>query len=144
LTPHIFTDQELRSLLRAAKRLGPRGSLRGQTCAAIFGLIASAGLRISEATSLKKTDVDLSHGLLHIRHAKFGEERLVPLHPSAVRALRRYADTRLGRALLLQCCSIPVLESDSEEAVPISFVSGGRDPARFLPVGWHHGRMAIF
>lgn len=94
LTPHIFTDAELRLLLRAAKNLSPPGRLRGLTCAAIFGLIASTGLRLSEATSLRRTDVDLNDGVLHIRHAKFGKARLVPLHPSAVRALRCYVARR--------------------------------------------------
>lgn len=94
LTPHIFTDQELRSLLIAAADLSPPGGLRGPTCAAIFGLIASTGLRISEATGLSRTDVDLNEGLLHIHHAKFGKLRLVPLHPSTVQALRRYVVRR--------------------------------------------------
>jgi integrase len=94
LTPHIFTDRELRSLLVAAARLSPPGGLRGPTCAAIFGLIASTGLRISEATGLQRRDVDLTQGLLYVRHAKFGKSRLVPLHSSAIAALRRYIARR--------------------------------------------------
>ena len=38
--------------------------------------------------------VDLRNGLLTIRGAKFGKTRLVPLHPSACRALSRYAQQR--------------------------------------------------
>lgn len=91
LTPHIFTDRELRSLVAAAAGLRPVGGLRGPTCAAIFGLIASTGLRISEATGLRRTDVDLDRGLLHIQNTKFGKSRLVPLHSTAARAMRRYA-----------------------------------------------------
>lgn len=91
LTPHIFTDRELRSLVAAAAGLSPVGGLRGPTCAAIFGLIASTGLRISEATGLRRTDVDLDRGLLHIQNTKFGKSRLVPLHSTAARAMRRYA-----------------------------------------------------
>jgi integrase len=52
------------------------------------------GLRISEALALTREDVDLRNGLLTIRGAKFGKTRLLPLHPSACRALARYAQQR--------------------------------------------------
>jgi integrase len=94
LTPHIYTDGEIRSLLASAKSLFPLGGLRGVTCATIFGLIVATGLRISEATGLKHSDVDLERGLLQIRNAKFGKTRFVPLHLTATRALRRYAKRR--------------------------------------------------
>jgi integrase len=38
-----------------------------------------AGLRISEALNLRRADVDLEKGILFIRDAKFGKERLVPM-----------------------------------------------------------------
>jgi integrase len=94
LTPHIFSDHEIRSLLGACLQLHPPGGLRGVSCAAIFGLIASTGLRISEATGLTRPDVDLDQCLLHIRRAKFGMSRWVPLHPTVADALRRYAQQR--------------------------------------------------
>jgi integrase len=94
LTPHIFADHEIRSLLGACPQLHPPGGLRGASCAAIFGLIASTGLRISEATGLTRSDVDLDRCLLHIRRAKFGKSRWVPMHPTVADALRRYAQQR--------------------------------------------------
>lgn len=94
LTPHIYTEQDIRSLLAAAADLFPPGGLRGITCATIFGLIAATGLRISEATGLKRSDVDCQRHLLHIRQGKFGKSRLVPLHPSVTRTLQRYASRR--------------------------------------------------
>ena len=99
LTPHIFTDHEIRSLLVACRRLYPVGGLRGQSCAAIFGLIAATGLRISEATGLTRSDVDLERLLLHIRRAKFGKERWVPIHASV-------ASTRLS-SCELHCSGVP-------------------------------------
>ena len=51
-------------------------------------------MRISEATALRRQDVDLKHGILHIRQTKFGKSRVVPLHPSATRALQRYVRQR--------------------------------------------------
>lgn len=94
LTPHIYTDSELRALLAATEMLFPPGGLRGAMCCAVFGLIASTGLRLSEATSLTRTDVDLHQGLLHVRHGKFGKSRDVPLHSTTTRALQRYAKRR--------------------------------------------------
>ena len=94
LTPHIFTNTEISALLTACEHLQPPGGLRGASCATIFGLIAATGLRISEATSLTRTDVDLKKGLLHIRHAKFSKSRWVPLHPTTTRALQQYVQQR--------------------------------------------------
>jgi integrase len=94
LTPHIYTEREIRALLAAAAKLFPPGGLRGAACATIFGLIAATGLRISEATGLKRADVDCQRHLLHIRDSKFGKSRLVPLHPSVMCALRHYARRR--------------------------------------------------
>jgi integrase len=94
LTPHIFTDTEIDALLTACADLHPPGSLRGASCATIFGLIASTGLRISEATALTRSDVDFKRGLLHIRHAKFGKSRWVPMHPTTTSALHHYAQRR--------------------------------------------------
>ena len=56
----------------------------------LFGLIASAGLRVSEAVHLLDGDVDLKWGMLTVRQTKFAKSRQVPLHPSTVEALKRY------------------------------------------------------
>jgi integrase len=94
LTPHIFTDVEIRALLAACAHLHPPGGLRGICCATLFGLIASTGLRTSEATGLQRPDVDLERGLLHIRNTKFGKSRWVPLHPTTTQALQRFVQQR--------------------------------------------------
>jgi len=92
LTPHICTDQEIIDLLAAARRLSPR--LRGATYAALFGLLASTRLRVSGAIRLRTRDVDLKTGVLTVQRTKFAKSRQVPLHPSAVEALRRYRRLR--------------------------------------------------
>ena len=52
---------------------------------------AETGLQVvDEALALVDADVDLSVGVLTVRCSKFGKSRLVPLHPSAVTALRAY------------------------------------------------------
>ncbi|MBT7436548.1 MAG: tyrosine-type recombinase/integrase [Gammaproteobacteria bacterium] len=90
LTPHIYTQQEIVDLLAAARQLGPEQSLRGKIYEALFGLIACAGLRVSEALSLRNEDVDLKHGMVTIHQTKFGKTRQLPVHHSTMIALRRY------------------------------------------------------
>ncbi|OFV88151.1 MAG: hypothetical protein A3J75_07145 [Acidobacteria bacterium RBG_16_68_9] len=94
--PHIYADAEIAELLRVAATVRPREGLRPQTYIALFSLLASTGLRISEARHLTHQDVDLGAGILVIRETKFRKSRLVPLHPSAVMALQRYAALRDG------------------------------------------------
>jgi integrase len=77
-------------------------------------------MRISEALSLMAADVDCHTGLLTIRKTKFGKSRLIPLHPSARRALLHYArqrDADVGR--------LPV---------PRFFVTAHGDPLTFQQV----------
>lgn len=92
--PHIYSQEEVRQLLAAARELGPSSGLRGLVYETLFGLIASCGLRLSEALSLNMGDVDLRHGMLTIRRTKFAKSRQVPLHPSTAKALGRYRWTR--------------------------------------------------
>jgi len=94
LTPHIYSDQEIVDLLRAAREMTPQGTLRPATYEALFGLIAAAGLRISEALHLRCKDIDLVQGMLTIRQTKFSKSRLVPLHATAVKALQKYTAFR--------------------------------------------------
>jgi len=93
-TPHIYYEQEIVDLLAAAKKLGPRGSLHAATYETLFGLIASAGLRVSEALHLLDSDVDLKQGMLTIRQTKFAKSRQLPLHQSTVQALLHYRRLR--------------------------------------------------
>lgn len=94
LVPHIYTEQEIAALLQATDDLVPTNGLRPATYRTLFGLLAATGLRISEALHLQPRDVDLVKGLLMVRQTKFRKSRLVPLHPTAVVALKHYADAR--------------------------------------------------
>jgi integrase len=95
VTPHIYRDEEIVALLAAARALHPKGGLRPATFEAVFGLLASTGLRVSEALALRDADVDLGAGTLTVRRTKFMKSRLVPLHWSTVEALARYRRRRV-------------------------------------------------
>ena len=84
--------------LLAARRLPSDHGLRGPTYYSLLGLLAMAGLRISEARNLQTEDVDLQNGVLTIRGTKFGKCRLVPVYPSTRKVLSDYASRR-GRFL---------------------------------------------
>lgn len=92
--PYIYHPTEIRALLRAARRLSPRRGLRPQAYTTLIGLPACTGLRLSEALRLQVEDVDLKAGVLLVRRRKFHLTRLVPLHPSAICALRHYRRVR--------------------------------------------------
>ncbi len=92
--PHIYSDVEISALLHECRRLQPRDGLRPATYVAFFALLASTGLRLSEACRLGRRDVDLAKGLLTVRAGKFRKSRLVPLHATGVQALARYAARR--------------------------------------------------
>lgn len=94
VTPHIFHEEEIVALLAAAYQLGPCGSLRPATYNTLFGLLASTGMRISEALHLHDSDVDLRHGVLSIRQTKFAKSRQLPVHPTTVEALENYRQKR--------------------------------------------------
>jgi len=92
--PHIYSLSEINCLIEAALRLRPKGglALRPQTYATLLALLASTGLRVSEALGLLHTDVT-TDGLL-IRETKFRKTRLVPLHDTAKIGLDRYLAQR--------------------------------------------------
>jgi integrase len=92
--PHIYSDAEISALLRECGRLVPRNGLRPTTYVVFFSLLASTGLRLSEARRLECRDVDLAKGLLLVRESKFRKSRLVPLHPTTVQGLADYAARR--------------------------------------------------
>jgi integrase/recombinase XerD len=91
--PFIYTDEDVLALLEQARRSIPQ-PLRAATMETLIGLLASTGLRVGEALRLDRADVDWSHGVLHIRCSKFRKSRLVPLSPSTIDALERYARRR--------------------------------------------------
>lgn len=92
--PYLYRDDEIRRLLDAARQLPGITGLRPDTYATLLGLFVVTGMRTNEPLRLQRDDVDLAHGVLTVRHSKFGKSRHVPVHDSTRQALRRYAAHR--------------------------------------------------
>jgi integrase len=116
LAPHVYTPDELEALVSEAGRLSPANGLRPAAVATVLGLLASTGLRVSEALGLLRDDVDLDAGVLHVRATKFCKSRLVPLHPTAVDALRQHAAQQD-----LRCLSATGLFFLVDGGIPLSY-----------------------
>ena len=91
-TPYLYSEAEIRSLIQAAGALRP--GPRAATYQSLISLLAISGIRIGEAIALDDADLDLDRELLVVRNTKFNKHRLVPLHPSATRALTGYRHLR--------------------------------------------------
>lgn len=94
IRPYLYSDEQIRQLLDAAKDMRATHSLRPWTYHSLLGLLAVSGLRISEALNLRPNDIDWSGGVLTIRDTKFGKSRLIPLNASSLQVLSDYAVRR--------------------------------------------------
>jgi integrase len=95
--PHPYTEAEIGRLLDAALELPvawPSTPLRPWVFRALLGLLSVTGMRLSEVLNLELADVDLDQAVLTIRGAKFGQWRLVPIHPSTSEVLADYIERR--------------------------------------------------
>ena len=102
--PYLYSDDEIRRLLRAALHMPcryERGELRPWVYYCLFGLLSVSGLRLGEARNLELHDVDLEAAVLTIRGAKFGQDAsgAVACHDlRRARRLHRQTQTPLGAA----------------------------------------------
>jgi integrase/recombinase XerD len=107
--PYLYTNKEIRQLLRAALDM-PLAPTHRNCCAllprvyyCLIGLLSVSGLRLGEALNLELRDVDLNGMVLTIRNGKWGKDRLVPIHASTCRVLADYIARRqrhwAGRAV---------------------------------------------
>jgi integrase len=89
--PYIYTAEEVAALVHAAQTIA--APMPAATCHAVISLIAASGLRVGETLALDRADVDLDAGTLTVV-GKNQHTRLVPLHPSTIEMLTRYAARR--------------------------------------------------
>ena len=97
ISPYIYSEEEMSALVGACRRLTPTDGIRPHSHATLFGLLACTGIRISEALRLSIDDFDPDRGILTIVEGKFHKSRILPLHPSCVKALITYGGLRKRR-----------------------------------------------
>ncbi len=79
--PVVLSQEEVRRLIEAAPNLMYRTMLM---------VLYSTGIRRTEASRLKVSDIDGERRVLHIRQGKGSRDRDVPLTPKLLEALREY------------------------------------------------------
>jgi site-specific recombinase XerD len=79
--PDVLSGTEIERLLSAATDAKHR---------AMFALLYGAGLRIAELLALTTADIDSQRMVIHVRDTKTRHDRIVPLSPRMLTALREY------------------------------------------------------
>jgi integrase/recombinase XerD len=90
--PYLYSEADITALAGAASQLNP--AWKAMTMQTLIGLLFATGIRLGEALSLERGDLNPDAGVLTIRQAKFRKPRQLPLHPSAMAALAGYAARR--------------------------------------------------
>lgn len=93
--PHAFSKEELQSFFRNCDdlpdtRLSLTAQIRRITVPVFFRLMYSSGLRVVEARMLKTEDVDLTEGVLNIRHSKGPDQHYAVLHGTMLELMKKY------------------------------------------------------
>lgn len=90
--PYLYTNAEVEAIMEAARSLPT--PLLAHTYETLIGLLAVTGMRIGEALGLGRGDVLFDRACVQVINGKLGKSREVPLAPSSVDALRRFAAVR--------------------------------------------------
>lgn len=91
-TPYIYSEADIQAVMSAAGSLKPES--RAFTYETLVGLLFVTGARVGEMIRLDRDDIDWDDAVVVIRYSKFGKSRELPLHPSTVDSLVRYAEVR--------------------------------------------------
>ena len=92
-TPFIYSRSDITALMDAATE-STSVPLIAATYRTLIGLLTVTGMRVGEAISLDRDDLDLDEGVLVVRQGKFGKSRELVLHPSTITTLAEYAALR--------------------------------------------------
>jgi integrase len=94
--PHVFSEDEIARLLRAAGSLRHWGAspLYRQCARLALTLLYTSGLRRGEVVRLTLGDYDPIEHVLLVRNSKFHKSRLIPLSKDAATEIGRYLEDR--------------------------------------------------
>jgi integrase/recombinase XerD len=113
--PHLFSDQDVAAVARAARALTP-SAFRAETLASLIVLLAVTGMRVGEALRLDCGDLDWDQAVIKVRDTKFGKGRDVAVAASTIEALAAYRHRRDRRQpatprLFVSLAGTPVIYS---------------------------------
>lgn len=95
--PYIFTFEQISMIFKKSDELRMYDAHMNSTMfciPVILRLLYSTGLRISEALSIRNSDVAFERKCIHIRRTKNGTERIVPLNCELEAVLKQYLSYR--------------------------------------------------
>ncbi|WP_208353217.1 tyrosine-type recombinase/integrase [Pseudaestuariivita rosea] len=112
--PFIYAPIQIAEIVAEAGRLPSPYGLRAAIWQTLFGLIAVTGMRVNEALSLERDDVDLDCALLTLRNTKNGKDRQLPINEDTAHRLVEYARKR--DRLVTQDSSRFFIQEDGQHA----------------------------
>jgi integrase/recombinase XerD len=83
--PRYLEPEQIKEILDHAKAANERDYL-------LLRMMASTGVRVSEAVSITPNDIDFKRNAINVLHAKGSKQRRVHTDPSTIRALRKYIE----------------------------------------------------
>jgi integrase/recombinase XerD len=133
--PHIFSDQEVRTLLGLTANLRG-GPFRATVFHLLILVLYTTGLRFGEAVRLRLRDVDMHGPTFYIAESK-GRSRLVPFGDDLARAVERYlaerrlrADEGPDRQLFVRPDGLPLTTRAASDTVRLLLRKAGLKPSK--------------
>ncbi len=91
--PHIYTEDEIKRYFRVVDSYESKVNRYSVIQLPVFfRLLLCCGTRINETLSIKKKDVDLENGIIHLTNTKNSKSRYVVLSDEMLQLMRDFAD----------------------------------------------------
>ena len=87
---YLYSNEEVCELMKSTQLLCSKDELRRPCMRLLIALLYCTGLRIDEALSLTRADVDLVNHRLFVKKGKFGKQRYVPIDESVVPHIEKW------------------------------------------------------
>lgn len=93
--PYIFSDDELKQMVAVSDQLPPgrRTNEHQLIYPVLIRLLIGTGMRIGEAISLERHDVDCENGIIKVINGKNGVSRYIPVSDSLKKSLSDYSES---------------------------------------------------
>jgi integrase len=95
--PYVFTDKQIRDIFQASESMIMSQRNMGSklfAMPALLRILYGAGLRVSEAISLRNNNIDFERSRMIIKKTNNQQQRLIPINTSMENVLRQYQEVR--------------------------------------------------